>query len=193
MSSSVQFSTAAFFEDLAVHADVAELVDDQSDAAPALFSIRLRISVVFPAPRKPVTTVAGILWVWVMAAIVSRYPVDVVDLPISIGEARPKLVADSGATENESPCAGEIPERGRDGGADDSGCGDETEARALPRMHDAIDERLRARNDLDEAFAAFGLPIGKTLAGKRDFRIKLAFKDPKFCSMSAGADSICGA
>ena len=62
ISSSGQASTPQLRKNLAVDADVAELVDDQREA-PALASAqtRWRISVVLPAPRKPVTMVAGIL------------------------------------------------------------------------------------------------------------------------------------
>ena len=59
MFSSGQALDAAAFQDLAVDADVAELVDDDGQPLPLAFSSRCRISVVLPAPRKPVTTVQG--------------------------------------------------------------------------------------------------------------------------------------
>ena len=59
MFSSGQAGDAAALEDLAVDADVAELVDDDGEPPPLAFSSTWRISVVLPAPRKPVTTVQG--------------------------------------------------------------------------------------------------------------------------------------
>ena len=51
---------AAAFQDFAVDADVAELVDDDGEPlALARSRADVRISVVLPAPRKPVTTVQG--------------------------------------------------------------------------------------------------------------------------------------
>jgi hypothetical protein len=50
---------AAAFEDFAVDADVAEFVDDDGKRRPCAFAMTWRISVVLPAPRKPVTMVQG--------------------------------------------------------------------------------------------------------------------------------------
>jgi hypothetical protein len=47
-------------QQLAVDAELAELVDDQRQAPPPALATRWRIRLVLPAPRKPVTTVAGI-------------------------------------------------------------------------------------------------------------------------------------
>ena len=52
---------AAAFQDFTVDADIAELVDEEGDTRPPAFSSMWRMSVVLPAPRKPVMTVVGIL------------------------------------------------------------------------------------------------------------------------------------
>jgi len=46
---------------VAVDSDIAEFVDDEGEAPSAGIGQRWRISVVLPAPRKPVTMVTGVL------------------------------------------------------------------------------------------------------------------------------------
>ena len=50
---------AASSKDITINTDITKLIDDQRQTAPVSFLNEAAISVVLPAPRKPVMTVAG--------------------------------------------------------------------------------------------------------------------------------------